>query len=236
MNNLFLRTEMLIGKDNLNKIINTKILVFGCGGVGSYVIEALVRSGISYIGIVDNDTISKTNINRQLIALNSNIGRLKVDVVKERILDINPNCNVIKYPLFYNSDTYDLINLCDYDYVIDAIDTITSKIYIAQFCYNHNIKFISSMGTGNRLDPTKFKIMNLNQTSYDPVAKVMRYELKKYNITNIKVLCSTEEPRKPLFNSDDSNKRQTPASISFVPSAAGLIIASYVINDIIKEN
>ncbi|MGM9971209.1 MAG: ThiF family adenylyltransferase [Anaeroplasmataceae bacterium] len=234
MSDIYLRTRMLIGDEKQNKIINSRILVFGVGGVGSYVVEALARCGVGTIGIVDNDVITESNINRQLIALHSNIGQKKVDIVEARIKDINPSCKVIKYPFFYTTDTYGLINLDEYDFVVDAIDTITSKIYIAKYCYEHNIKLISSMGTGNRLDPSKFKIMNLNQTSYDPVAKVLRYELRKYNITNIKVLCSTEEPSKPLFDGD-SNKRQTPASISFVPSSAGLLIASYVINEIIKD-
>lgn len=236
MKDMNLRTRMLIGDDKLNKIINSKILVFGVGGVGSYVVEALARAGVGNIGIVDNDTVSVTNINRQLIALHSTIGELKVDVCEKRILDINPNCKVEKYPILYISETYNQIDLKKYDFIIDAIDTISSKIHLAKTCNDLNIKLISSMGTGNRLDPSKFKIMNLNQTSYDPVAKVMRYELKKLGITNLKVLCSTEEPIKPDNSISDSNKRQTPASISFVPSSAGLLIASYVINEIIKEN
>lgn len=235
MKDIFLRTKMLIGDDSLSKIKKANVIVFGCGGVGSYVIEGLVRAGITNISIVDNDIVSITNINRQLIALHSNVGKLKVEVVKERILDINPDVNVTIYPFFYNKDTYDKIHLDEFDFVIDAIDTISSKIYLAKYCYNNNINFISSMGTGNRLDPFKFKIMNLNQTSNDPVAKVMRYELRKENILNIKVLCSTELPLKPMFQSDDSNKRQAPASISFVPSVAGLLIASYVINELIKS-
>ena len=237
MLNYLSRTELLIGKDSIEIIKNKKIIVFGAGGVGSFCIEALVRCGVEKITIVDNDTISLTNINRQLIATTKTIGRLKVDVVEERIQDINPNCKVIKKAIFFNKETYDLINLLEYDYVVDAIDTISSKIYLAEFCYNNNIKMISSMGTGNRLDPTKFEINDLYNTSYDPVAKVMRYELKRRGIRKLKVLFSTEIPLKPIQTKDlenDSTKRSIPGSISFVPPVAGMIIAGEVIKDLIK--
>ena len=234
MKDMYLRTKMLIGEEAINKLKTKKVIVFGCGGVGSFTIEALARAGVGNIDIVDNDIVSITNINRQIIALNSTIGKLKVDVMEERILDINPMCNVKKYPILYNKDTYDLIDLNKYDFIIDAIDTITSKIYLCEYAINNNLNIISSMGTGNRLDPLKFEITDLFKTSYDPVAKVMRYELRKKGIKRLTVLASKEIPLIPKELINDSNKRQTPASISFVPSTAGLIIASYVIKELIK--
>ncbi len=238
MNNFLARTEILIGKSSIEKIKKVNIIVFGCGGVGSFCIESLVRSGIEKITIVDNDTISLTNINRQLIATISKIGCLKVDVMEERILDINPNVVVTKKNIFYTKDTYNEINLSEYDYVIDAIDTVSAKIYIAEYCYNNNINLISSMGTGNRLDPTKFKITDIYKTSEDPLAKTMRYELRKRGIKRLKVLFSEEIPLKPEINEEllaDSTKRSIPGSISFVPPVAGMVITSEVIKNIIEK-
>ncbi|MGL4949900.1 MAG: tRNA threonylcarbamoyladenosine dehydratase [Anaeroplasmataceae bacterium] len=232
------RTALLVGYSNIDKLKQANIIVFGVGGVGGYCIEALVRAGIGNITIVDNDTVSITNINRQIVATNSTISKYKVDVMKQRILDINPLCNVTVKQMFYTKDTYNEIDLNEYDFVVDAIDTVTSKLYLAEYCYFNNIKIISSMGTGNRLDPTKFKYSDIFKTKNDPLSKVMRSELKKRNVKSLTVVYSDELPLKPIAEidlSDDSSKRQTPASISFVPPISGLLLASYVINTIIKN-
>ena len=242
------RTEILIGKDKIEKLKNAKIIIFGVGGVGSFCVEAIARCGVGNIHIVDDDTISITNINRQIIATHSTIGKDKIQVAKERILDINPSANVETSKLFYTKDTKDNIDLSKYDYIIDAIDTISSKILLIEEANRLNVPIISSMGTGNKLDPTKFVITDIYKTSMCPLAKVMRYELKRRGIKKLKVIYSTEKPIKPApivldenakSTSDfrDTNKRrETPGSISFVPSVAGLMIASYVINDILKTN
>lgn len=242
------RTEILIGKENIEKLKNSSVIIFGVGGVGSFCVEAIARCGVSNIHIVDDDTISITNINRQIIATHSTIGKDKTEVVKQRILDINPNANVTISKIFYTKDTVNTIDLSKYDYVIDAIDTISSKILLVEEATKLNIPIISSMGTGNKLDPTKFVVSDIYKTSMCPLAKVMRYELKKRGIKKLKVVYSTEKPIKPApINIDenakstspfrDTNKRrETPGSISFVPSVAGLIIASQVINDILKNN
>ena len=241
-------TEILIGKENIEKLKNSSVIIFGVGGVGSFCVEAIARCGVSNIHIVDDDTISITNINRQIIATHSTIGKDKTEVVKQRILDINPNANVTISKIFYTKDTVNTIDLSKYDYVIDAIDTISSKILLVEEATKLNIPIISSMGTGNKLDPTKFVVSDIYKTSMCPLAKVMRYELKKRGIKKLKVVYSTEKPIKPApINIDknakstspfrDTNKRrETPGSISFVPSVAGLIIASQVINDILKNN
>ncbi len=233
MEDFLVRTKLLISNEQVNKIKNAKVIVFGVGGVGGFCVESLVRSGISDITVVDNDTINISNINRQLIALHSTIGLNKVDVISDRIKDINPMCNVTKYNIFYNKDTYHLIDLTKYDYIIDCIDTISAKIEIAKVAYFNDIKLISSMGTGNRLDPSTFSIMDVFKTNYDPVAKVMRYELKKRNIKKLKVLCSNSQSIKR--KEDPNLDIRTPGSISFVPSVAGLLITSHVINEIINN-
>lgn len=241
------RTEILIGKENIEKLKNSSVIIFGVGGVGSFCVEAIARCGVSNIHIVDDDTISITNINRQIIATHSTIGKNKTEVVKQRILDINPNANVTISKIFYTKDTVNTIDLSKYDYVIDAIDTISSKILLVEEATKLNVPIISSMGTGNKLDPTKFVVSDIYKTSMCPLAKVMRYELKKRGIKKLKVVYSTEKPIKPApINIDenakstspfrDTNKRrETPGSISFVPSVAGLIIASQVINDILDR-
>lgn len=232
MNNTFSRTETLIGFDNMNKLKNAKVIVFGVGGVGGYVIEALTRSGINQIDIVDFDTISITNLNRQIIALHSTVGKLKIDVMKERMLDINPNIVVNIYPVFLDDTNIESFNLSQYDYVVDAIDSVTSKLLLIEYCVKNNIKIISSMGTGNKLDPSLFKISDISKTSVCPLAKVIRYELRKRGINHLKVLFSTETPIKN-FVEGEGNKL-APSSISFVPSSAGLLIASEVIKDLCK--
>lgn len=231
MNSEFSRTQTLLGLDNMNKLINSKVIIFGIGGVGGYVVEALVRCGIKQIDIVDFDKVSITNINRQIIALHSTIDRLKIDVMKERMLDINPDVIVNTFPLFLDATNIDTFNLSNYDYVIDAIDSVTSKILLIEYCHKNNIKIISSMGTGNKLDPSLLKISDISKTSVCPLAKVVRYELRKRGINHLKVLYSTENPIKHFV---EGEKKLAPSSISFVPSSAGLLIASEVVKDLIK--
>ena len=222
------RTELLIGKENIQKLSKAKIIVYGIGGVGSFTVEGLVRAGVENIILVDNDVISPSNLNRQIHATIPNIGKLKVDCMKERILSINPKVNVETYiPQDIEHGEEILIN-DSIDYVVDAVDTITTKLKLIQRAKEKQIPIISCMGTGNKLDPTKFEIADIYKTSVCPLAKVMRKELKKRGIQNLKVLYSKEEPIKHEMES------RTPASISFVPSVAGMIIAGEVIKDIIK--
>ena len=230
MENWLNRTELLIGKKALNKLESATVVVFGCGGVGSYVIEGLIRSGIGNLIVVDSDIVDVSNINRQLIADITTIGRPKVEVIKERVLKINPNINVTTYQEFADISNFANIIPNNCDYIVDAIDTVKSKIELVAYANLNNIQVISSMGTGNKLDPTMFEITDIFKTSVCPLAKVMRKELKNRGISNLKVLYSKEEPRR--FNNDETLKR-TPASISFVPSVAGLIIAGEVIKDLI---
>ncbi|MDF2879772.1 MAG: tcdA [Clostridiaceae bacterium] len=243
------RTELLIGKEALNKLNNSKVVILGIGGVGSFTVEALVRSGIGSIILVDDDTVCLTNINRQIHATFNTISKPKVEVMKDRILSINPKCNVIIYQTFVTENNISEIIPLDTDYVVDAIDTVTSKLSVIQWCKHNNVEIISCMGTGNKLDPTKFKISDIYSTKICPLAKVMRHELRKRNIESLKVLYSEEEPIKPRLDEvitckegcvctggsrKCAAKRQIPGSISFVPSVAGLIIGGEVIKDIIK--
>ena len=222
------RTELLIGKDNIQKLANSKVIVYGIGGVGSFVVEGLVRAGVENIILVDNDVISPSNLNRQIHATITNIGKLKVDCMKDRILSINPNVNVEKYiPQDIEEGEETLIDNV-IDYVVDAVDTITTKLKLIQRAKEKQVPIISCMGTGNKLDPTKFEIADIYKTSVCPLAKVMRKELKKRGINDLKVLYSKEEPIKHDVES------RTPASISFVPSVAGMMIAGEVIKGIIK--
>lgn len=230
----FSRTEMLIGKDALATLKKSRVAVFGAGGVGGYVIEALARSGVGAIDIIDNDTVSESNINRQIIALRSTIGLLKTEVVKKRVEDINPECKVTVYETFVLPENIDTFDFGKYDYVVDAIDTVSGKLAIIEKAYNEGVPVISSMGTGNKLDPTKFSVTDISKTSVCPLARVMRYELKKRGIKKLKVLFSTEEPIKPNTEKDERGK-VPPGSISFVPSVAGLIIGGEVIKDLIKK-
>lgn len=218
------RTRALIGEDKLTKLQHSHVMIFGLGGVGSYVVEGLVRSGIENISIVDKDIVDITNINRQLIADTSTIGQPKVIAEKERILKINPNANIITIQDFVEENNIQSFFTQNVDYVIDAIDTVTSKISIIKYCYLNNIKIISCMGTGNKLDASKFQISDIFKTSVCPLAKVIRKELRKLNIPKLKVLYSTEQPIKTQID--------TPASIGFVPSVAGLLIAGEVIRNI----
>lgn len=226
MSNQFSRTELLIGKEGVEKLSKAKVAIFGIGGVGSYVVEALVRAGIKNFILVDNDDVEETNLNRQIIATYKTIGKPKVEVAKERILEINPNANVEIYQEFFTKDSNGILD-DTISYVVDAVDTVTAKIELVLQANKLNIPIISCMGTGNKLDPTKFEVTDIYKTSICPLAKVMRKELKKREISKLKVVYSKEEPIK-------QQDRTIPASISFVPSVAGLIIAGEVIKDIIK--
>ena len=229
MNNWLNRTEYLIGEKNVSKLAQAHVAVFGCGGVGSYVIEALARSGVGSLTLIDKDVIDITNINRQLIADTTTVGKPKVEVEKERLLKINPSLKITTYQVFYNASQAEEILNAQFDYVVDAIDCVTSKINLVEECNKRNIPIICSMGTGNKLDPTKFEIADISKTSVCPLAKVMRKELRKRGIKHLKVIYSTEEPKR-----FDVNNKNTPASISFVPSVAGLILASEVVKDLIS--
>ena len=229
MLNWLARTELLIGKDNINKLKDSTVAIFGCGGVGSYVAEGLVRSGVGNIVLIDSDMVDITNINRQLIADTTTIGMAKVEVAKKRLLNINPDLNINVFEEFYNSSTNDFL-IKNYDYIVDAIDTVTSKILLVETAKSKNIPIISSMGTGNKLDPTRLEVSDISKTSVCPLDKVMRKELGIRGIKHLKVVYSKEIPNR--FNKDESLKR-TPASIAFVPSVAGLIIAGEVVKDLL---
>ncbi len=226
----FSRTEMLIGKDALTKLKNSRVAVFGVGGVGSYVVEALARSGVGTLDIIDNDTVNITNINRQLIALHSTLGKYKVDCAEERIKDINPDAVVNVYKTFYLPENADEFDFSDYDYIVDAIDTVTAKIDVIVRAEKVGVPVISSMGTGNKLDPAQFIVTDIYNTEGCPLARVMRRELKARGIKKLKVVFSKEKPQK----CGEENGKPIPASIAFVPSVAGLIIAGEVIKDLTR--
>jgi tRNA A37 threonylcarbamoyladenosine dehydratase len=244
----FSRTELLIGEEALDKLKQSKVAVFGIGGVGSYTVEGLVRSGVGKLVLIDDDCVCLTNINRQLLATRKTVGRAKVEVMKERILEINPDVEVTIFQKFYMPDTASELIFDDYDYIVDAIDTVTGKIDLIEKAKAKNIPIISCMGAGNKLDPTKFEVADIYKTSVCPLAKVMRKELKKRGIRSLKVIYSKELPIIPKETEGSSCatgcicpsgttrkctiRRQIPGSISFVPSVAGLIIAGEVVKDI----
>lgn len=233
MTDQFARTELLIGKEGVNKLKNSRVAVFGIGGVGGYVVEALVRSGLGNIDIIDNDTVCSTNLNRQIIATTKTLGKDKVDVAEERILEINPEVKVTKYKTFYTPETADKFDFSKYDYIVDAIDTVVGKISLVEKSKEYNVPIICAMGAGNKMDPTKLEVADISKTSVCPLAKVMRQELKKRRIKKVKVVYSKELPIKPAQSMEVTNKRQTPGSNAFVPAVAGLIIAGEVIKDLI---
>ncbi|MCM1533579.1 MAG: tRNA threonylcarbamoyladenosine dehydratase [Corallococcus sp.] len=228
----FCRTEMLIGKEKLDKLNKSRVAVFGLGGVGSYVVEALARGGVGSLTLVDDDVISESNINRQLYALYSTIGQAKVEVAKRRVADINPDCRVSALQCRFDANTANQIDFTQFDYVVDAIDTVTSKLLIAQICVNANVPVISCMGTGNKFDAAAFKIADIFETSVCPLAKVMRKELRARGVDRLKVAYSNEPPVTPSAL-EKTAKRQTPGSMSFVPPVAGMMIAGEVIKDLI---
>ena len=241
MDEKFSRTEMLIGNEGMEKLNKSKVAVFGLGGVGSFVCEGLVRGGVGNFILIDYDKIDESNINRQLIANTNTIGRYKVDLMKERILEINPNANVEVYKEFYMADSQTNIITDDLSYAVDCVDTIMAKIAIICKCDAINVPVISSMGTGNKLNPLEFKIADISKTKVCPLAKAMRLELKKRGIKNVKVLYSEEEPVSDFdpealekVREENPERRSVPGSVAFVPSVAGLAIAGEVIKDLIK--
>lgn len=238
MLNQFSRTELLLGGQAMEKLKNSRIAIFGLGGVGSFVAEALCRSGIYNFDIFDNDTVCLTNLNRQLIATQHTIGMLKTEALKQRLLDINPNANIVMHSVFYMPENADDFPFEIYDYVVDAVDTVTAKLEIISRAHKASVKVISSMGAGNKLDPSAFEVADISETSICPLAKVMRRELRKRNINKLKVVYSKEEPKTPIVSEElaTSVRRQIPGSVAFVPSVAGLIIAGEVIKDLADIN
>lgn len=233
----FARTELLIGKENLRRLNDARVAVFGVGGVGGYVVEALARSGVGTLDLIDNDTVCLSNLNRQIIAVHSTLGQYKVDAAKDRILDINPHATVHCFRTFYLPETADQFDFTRYDYVVDAIDTVTGKLNLVVQAQEAGTPIISSMGAGNKMDPTAFEVADIYETSVCPLAKVMRRELKKRNISHLKVVYSREKAMTPLNiegeeTREKSARRQAPGSNAFVPSVAGLIIAGEVIKDL----
>lgn len=234
------RTEALLGTEAVEKLKDSTVAVFGIGGVGGYVVEALARSGVGHLELVDHDTVSVSNINRQIVALRSTVGKYKVDVMKERVLDINPQADVVGHKCFYLPETAKQFDFTKYDYVVDCIDTVTGKLQLIEAAKTAGVSVISSMGAGNKLDPTAFEVSDISKTSVCPLAKVMRRELKKRNIKNVKVVYSKEEPVEAKISlkegeTGESARRSIPASCAFVPSVAGLILAGEVIKDLVRE-
>ena len=229
--NIFSRAELLLGEEALEKLRSARVALFGIGGVGSFAAEALARGGVGHITLVDGDTVSITNINRQLIALHSTVGKEKTAVMAERIADISPETEVETYPVVYGAENRDLLDFSTYDYVIDAIDTVTSKLILIEEAKKAGVPVISCMGTGNKFHPERFEVTDISKTSVCHLAKVMRKELKVRGIKNVKVVYSKEEPQKPA-ESPETGKRQIPGSLSFVPPVAGLLLAGEVIRHI----
>ena len=229
------RTEILLGSECVQKLKNSTVAVFGIGGVGGFAAEALARSGVGYLDLIDHDTVSLSNINRQIVALHSTVGKYKVDVMKDRILDINPDIHVATHKCFYLPETAEQFDFSKYDYVVDCIDTVTGKLQLIEAAKAAGTAVISSMGAGNKLDPTAFEVADISKTSVCPLAKVMRRELKKRNIKNVKVVYSKEEPveAKITLQEESADRRKSiPGSCAFVPSVAGLIIAGEVVKDL----
>jgi len=246
MSDRFSRTELLFGEEAMKILAASRVAVFGVGGVGGYAVEALARSGVGALDLIDDDKVYVTNINRQIIALDSTVGMYKVDAAAQRIHEINPDCKVSCHKMFYMPETADKLDFSQYDYVIDAIDTVTGKIEIIMQAKQAGVPVISSMGAGNKLDPTRFEVTDIYKTSVCPLAKVMRYQLKRRGVKKLKVVYSKEEPITPQGQAVDdgsgktdmrsgSARRSTPASVAFVPSVVGLIIAGEVIKDIVKK-
>lgn len=240
MENQFIRTQMLVGKQGIEKLKNSTVAVFGVGGVGGYTVEALARSGVGTIVIIDNDTVSLSNINRQIIATHDTLGMLKTDAAEMRIKSINPDCTVIKHNCFFLPENADSFDFSKYDYIVDAIDTVSGKIELVMKAISEGTPIISSMGAGNKLDPTQFEVSDISKTSVCPLARVMRRELKKRGVNHLKVVYSKEQAVTP-FEADEikdekdfARRRALPGSVAFVPSVAGLIIAGEVIKDLTK--
>ena len=235
----FSRTQMLLGEDAMARLYGAKVAVFGVGGVGGYVVEALARCGIGRLDLCDSDTVSVSNINRQILATHSTVGMLKVEAAKRRIADINPACEVRTYPFFYLPDTADRFDFAEYDYIVDCIDTVTGKLQLVERAVAVGTPIICSMGTGNKLNPAVFQVADISKTSMCPLARIMRKELKKRGIHHLKVVYSQEEARKPDVDEEELQrigKRQIPGSVAFVPGAAGLILAGEVVKDLVEKD
>ena len=235
MNEQFLRTAMLLGEEAIEKLQKARVAVFGIGGVGGYTVEALARAGIGRIDVIDNDTVSLSNINRQILATHSTVGMPKVEAARKRILDINPNCQVVTHQVFYTPETEGQFDFTQYDYIVDAIDTVTGKLALVQNAHAVGTPIICCMGTGNKLDASAFQVADISKTSMCPLARIMRKELGKRGIRHLKVVYSQEEALTPTGWEEEAaalGKRQIPGSVSFVPGAAGLILAGEVIKDI----
>ena len=231
----FIRSAMLLGEDAIERLTAAKVAVFGVGGVGGYVCEALARAGVGELHLFDNDVVSLSNINRQIIALQSTVGRPKVEMMRERILDINPDCRVVAHQVFYLPENADDFPLSEFDYVADAIDTVSAKIELAVRATASNIPIICAMGTGNKLDATRFCVTDLSKTSGCPLARVMRRELKARGMTHLKVVYSTEEAKKPISLNEEESVRIPPASLPYVPPVAGLLMAGEIIRAIAEK-
>ena len=231
----FSRTALLVGTEGVDKLKNARVAVFGIGGVGGYVVEALARSGVGTLDLIDNDKVCLSNLNRQIIATHSTLGEYKVEAAKKRVLDINPAAVVNTYKTFFLPETAQEFNFFAYDYVVDAIDTVTGKIQLVMEAKRTDTPIISSMGAGNKMDPSAFRVADLSQTKVCPLAKVMRRELRKRGVDSLKTLYSREEPIKPETGTEETTRRALPGSTSFVPPAAGLIIASEVVKDIVQS-
>ena len=231
MDERFIRTSLVIGEDNIDRLSQSRVAVFGVGGVGGFVCEALARSGIGRLTLIDGDTVAKSNINRQIIALQSTVGKHKAEVMKDRILDINPNAEVEALNIFLNSDTVSTIDFTQFDYIVDAVDDIKAKVLLAKIADENKIPIIAAMGAGNKTDPTKFEVSDIFKTSVCPLARIMRHELKKAGIKNLKVVYSKETPKNPPYRIEGE---KTVGSLAFVPSVMGLIMAGEVIKDICK--
>ncbi len=235
MNTQFSRTEALLGAAAMEKLYNSRVAVFGVGGVGGYTVEALARSGVGHFALIDPDDVGLSNINRQILATHGSLGMLKVEAAKQRILDINPNAKVDAYPVFYTPETADSIDLKQFDYIVDAIDTVTGKLCLVQRAVEANVPIISCMGAGNKLDGTAFRVADISKTTVCPLARIMRKELKKRGINHLKVVFSTEESLKPVGVEEEAaalGKRQIPGSTSYIPGIAGLLLAGEVIKDL----
>ena len=233
----FSRTQILLGEAAVEKLKHARVAVFGIGGVGGYTVEALARCGVGNLDLIDSDTVSVSNINRQILATHSTVGMLKVEAAKARILDINPDCNVRTWPIFYLPDTAEQFDFTAYDYIVDAIDTVTGKLQLVERAVAAGTPIICSMGTGNKLDPAAFQVSDISKTSMCPLARIMRKELKKRGISHLKVVYSQEEALTPEVDPEElvrTGKRQIPGSVAFVPGAAGLILAGEVVKDLIK--
>lgn len=231
MDERFIRTSLVIGEDNIDRLSQSRVAVFGVGGVGGFVCEALARSGIGRLTLIDGDTVAKSNINRQIIALQSTVGKHKAEVMKDRILDINPNAEVEALNIFLNSDTVSTIDFTQFDYIVDAVDDIKAKVLLAKIADENKIPIIAAMGAGNKTDPTKFEVSDIFKTSVCPLARIMRHELKKAGIKKLKVVYSKETPKNPPYRIEGE---KTVGSLAFVPSVMGLIMAGEVIKDICK--